>query len=115
MLALIAAVYTSILFYNRGVSLKKAVFLVADLATDAVPPALRATLSVSLTAAAARYPIPAAAAAAAAAAADDDDDHDDDDDDDAAAADDDDYAAAVVVVVVRFWWWSCCCCCGCCC
>ncbi|KAL8428550.1 hypothetical protein Efla_003321 [Eimeria flavescens] len=53
-LTVIAAAYSASLFYSRGVPLERSIIRIADLFTDALPPALRATLSVSLTAAAAR-------------------------------------------------------------
>ncbi|XP_026190674.1 uncharacterized protein LOC34618680, partial [Cyclospora cayetanensis] len=50
----LAASYTAFKFYSRNVSFESGFMLIADLFTDALPPALRATLSVSLTSAAAR-------------------------------------------------------------
>ncbi|KAL8454417.1 hypothetical protein Emag_001444 [Eimeria magna] len=53
-LTVVAASYTAFFLYSRGVPLGRTLIRIADLFTDALPPALRATLSVSLTAAAAR-------------------------------------------------------------
>ncbi|KAL8449334.1 hypothetical protein Emed_003215 [Eimeria media] len=53
-LTVVAASYTAFFLHARGVPLGRALIRIADLFTDALPPALRATLSVSLTAAAAR-------------------------------------------------------------
>ncbi|KAL8270427.1 hypothetical protein Esti_005656 [Eimeria stiedai] len=53
-LTVVAASYTAFSLYSRGVPLGRTLIRIADLFTDALPPALRATLSVSLTAAAAR-------------------------------------------------------------